>query len=91
MYICAVALYRLMADQVSWSEVGDEIVVLNGSTYYTVAGTGTALWRLLVEGATHGSLVDALTEAYEVDPATAEADVAAFLEQLLAAGMVQQV
>ena len=90
MYIRAVALYRLMTDQVSWSEVGDEIVVLNRSTYYTVAGTGIVLWRLLVEGATEASLVDGLTSAYEVDPGTAQADVAAFLEQLVEAGMVQE-
>ncbi len=90
MYIRGVALYQLMTDQVSWSEVGGEIVVLNESTYYTVAGTGVVLWRLLVEGATEAQLVDELTSAYEVGPGTAKADVAAFLEQLVAAGMVRQ-
>ena len=91
MYICAVALYQLVNDEVSWSEVGEEIVVLSRSTYYTVTGTGAALWHHLVDGATDASLVDELTLSYEVDRSTAQADVAAFLERLVDAGLVREI
>ena len=41
--------------------------------------TGTFLWKILESGADESALISALLEKYDVDEATAKADVAAFL------------
>lgn len=52
----------------------------------TVNSTGAYLWELLKEEQTEQSLVQALTDRYAVDEATAGADVAAFLKKLKPTG-----
>jgi hypothetical protein len=76
--------YRLRSDQLVWSKVGDDVVILElaSSTYFTVRGSGTAIIERLVDGATKESLVDDLTGRFEVDQETAEADVERFLKEL---------
>ena len=49
--------------------------------------TGRILWQKLLSDTDEASLVDALTDAYDVDRAIACADVAAFLAELRAAGL----
>lgn len=76
--------YRLRSDELVWSKVGDDVVILElaTSTYFTVRGSGTAIIERLVEGATKEALVDDLTSRFEVDQETAEADVERFLKEL---------
>ena len=52
----------------------------------TVNSTGAYLWELLEQEQTESALVKALTDRYEVDKSTAEADVAAFLRKLKPTG-----
>ena len=82
---------RLRNESLVWSEVGEETVVLelDSSTYFTVKGSGTLIVRLLAEGASEDSLVQSLTDAYEVDVATARADVERFLKELADVGMLE--
>jgi hypothetical protein len=77
-------LLRLRDDKLEWREIDEEIVALDGRTseYLSVNRSGAALWPLLLAGATRGALVERLTEAFDVDRATAERDLDAFLEVL---------
>jgi hypothetical protein len=76
--------YELRRDDVTWRELGDEVVVLDLRTnrYLSVNASGVALWRELEKGATEQELVDRLMEAFELDAAQATSDVRAFLQLL---------
>ena len=76
--------YRLRSDELVWSKVGEDVVILElaSSTYFTVRGSGTAIIERLVDGATKDVLVDDLTSRFEVDQETARADVERFLKDL---------
>ncbi|MBP3591208.1 MAG: PqqD family protein [Clostridia bacterium] len=52
--------------------------------------TGKLLFSLLMEGTTEAKMASALTEAYEIDAATAEADVARFLSPLREANLIEE-
>lgn len=73
--------HRLRSGAVAWSARDDEVVVLDlaSSTYLRVNAAGAVLWPLLVEGATHDDLVEALVSAYGIERDQAGADVAAFV------------
>ena len=55
----------------------------------TLNESGALLWRALEKGGDREALADALTAEYDVDQATAMADVQEFLDKLLAAGCVE--
>lgn len=66
---------------------GDTIVVPTGATLdlnmmITLNDTGKFLWEKLEKGAEQKELVAALLQEYEVDEATAQNSVAAFVEKL---------
>ncbi len=50
--------------------------------------SGALLWRELVKGAKKENLADILLEAYEIDRATAQADVDSFLNGLFEQGVI---
>jgi len=85
--------YRLRSDEVVWSKVGEDIVMLElaSSTYFTVRGSGTAIVERLADGATEDSLVEHVTSLFEVDAETAKADVAQFLKELADKNMLTTV
>lgn len=76
----------------SWREVDGAVIALDleSSTYVTTNETGTLLWPHLAEGTTTRTLVSTLVDEYELDVATAEADVGHFLKLLLDAGLLEQ-
>ena len=82
---------RLRSDSLFWRESGGEIVALDAaaSRYFAANPTAAALWKRLGEGATEADLADALCERYGVSREVAEADVAAFVEQLSARGLLE--
>ena len=55
----------------------------------TLNESGAQLWRVLEQGGDREALADALTAEYDVDRATALADVQEFLDKLLSAGCVE--
>jgi len=81
---------RLVPAAVEWREVNGEIVALDvrAAEYIAVTGSGAGLWPSLAAGATHAELIALLVDRYDVDEATAAADVTAFLEALAARGLV---
>lgn len=50
--------------------------------YYALEGTGQCIWELIREPIRVGTLIEALTARYEVDPARCEADLLDFLDTL---------
>jgi hypothetical protein len=75
---------HLKVDDVVWREVGDELVVLEltSSVYLTLNGTAKILWEGLASGSTTDSLVELLTDDYEVSAEQARADTESFLSDL---------
>ena len=47
------------------------------------------MWNLLVDGATEDDLLEAVLEAYEVDPQLATKDVEKFIETLKKPGIIE--
>lgn len=82
---------QLRAEGLAWREVEGGIVALdaNQSEYLAVNATGRLLWPQLEQGATRRQLVDTLTANFEVDEATATADLDAFLANLAELGLLR--
>lgn len=51
--------------------------------------SGKRMFSLLMEGTTEQAMANALVEAYEIDAATAAADVSAFLAPLREANLIE--
>jgi hypothetical protein len=83
---------RLRRDDLSWRELDDELIVLDltKSKYLMVNDTGAVIWHRLADGATEAELVQAVVDAFEVEPAQAEADVRSFVETLEGRGLVER-
>jgi hypothetical protein len=82
---------RLHSSDIVARDMGDEIVVLDmrSSKYLTVTGAGIRLFELLADERTSEELVTVLLDEYEVEPAVVERDVAAFLADMRAAGLIE--
>jgi hypothetical protein len=76
-------------DQVS-CQVDDEAALLNLQTgvYYGLDAMGAYLWALLREPVSVQTLQERVQREYNAEPATVAADVAEFLEEMLAAGLI---
>jgi hypothetical protein len=81
---------RLRLDDLTWQELDGEVVLLDlqGSAYFQLNGSGTLLWRRLVEGCDRDELEASLLEHYDVDRQQAAADVDGFLAALRAHGLL---
>lgn len=77
---------QLRLEDLTWQELDGEIVLLDlqGSSYFQLNGSGTLLWRRLVEGCERHDLEVTLAEHYDVTRQQAAADVDAFLADLAA-------
>lgn len=68
--------------------VGERSLDFHGMV--TLNDTGSFLWEKLQSETTRENLIAALAEEYDVDSATAEADVDAFLKELKEAGLLAE-
>lgn len=80
-------LLRQVADTWVVMPIGQEMLDFNGML--TLNETGAFLWQQLQTGADLEALVAALTAEYDVDRATAQADVQEFLAALEKAGCLE--
>lgn len=73
------------------TEVADQIMMMSieQGKYYALEGTAKAIWQRLTEPTTIGDLVAGLVEDYDVDPAQCQADVTAFLQDMIENGLVE--
>lgn len=76
--------FRLRRDDVAYSDLGEEIVILDlrSSTYFSVRNTAAQLVTALLDGASANALVAGLCARYDVAEDVASRDVQAFLTDL---------
>lgn len=85
---------RATSEMVLREIAGEYLLIPTGETALKIHGmvtlseSGLLLWKKLQSECTEDSLVEALLAEYEVDPATARADVRAFLEKMDEAGLL---
>ncbi|HEX9986413.1 MAG TPA: PqqD family protein [Thermoanaerobaculia bacterium] len=79
------------AEGVIFKTVGEELVLLDydRGLYYGLDPTGARIWHLAAEGKTLGTIVEALTQEYEVERATAEEDLERLVAELEERGLVK--
>ena len=72
------------------TDIDDEIVVmrLDSGEFFSLAGTGAAIWRLIDGSRDRAGLVAALAAEYESDKDEIAADVDEFLAKLEEQGLV---
>ncbi len=61
---------------------------LRDGAYFELDAVGSVIWKELAEGARLEELVATVTSAFDVDEATARADVQAFLADLVERGLI---
>lgn len=79
-----------IADGVLHHEVGAETVILNVKTerYYSVGGVAGRLWELFSADDNVERAIEAIVAEYDVDRATAERDLRAFIDRLADARLI---
>jgi hypothetical protein len=82
--------YRLVKKEIAYRKIGDEYFVLTtgDSTLHNIKGAGVRIMELLDEGKDEAEIARALTDEYDAPAAEIEADLAAFLEDMAAKGIV---
>lgn len=81
----------IVPDGVLLQEIAGESVILNIHTerYYGLDSTGTRMWAVLTTSMSIQEALEVLIEEYEVDRVTLMRDVLAFVQDLLANGLLQ--
>ena len=84
--------YRV-APGVAATEIDGEVTLLDprSGLYYGLDGGGARAWAHLETPSTLGQLVSVVCGEFDVDPATARADLEALVESLTDAGLVEVV
>ena len=81
--------YRRNAEAV-WTVVDDRVIVAlpDREQRFVLSGTGTSLWKALARPATLGELAEVIRAQYDVSERAARDDIEAFVDGLVAAGLV---
>jgi len=58
--------------------------------YFAIDGTGQRIWDCLAEPASIGQIIDRLVEEYEVGRDQCEAEVIAFVGELMESGLTEE-
>jgi hypothetical protein len=77
-------------DRFTETAIDDEIVImrLDNGDFFALSPTAAAIWRLIDGKHDRGSLRAALGEIYQADEEGMTADIDEFLEQMKAAGLL---
>jgi PqqD family protein of HPr-rel-A system len=80
----------LRMPELPFRTLGEETVVVNTRTreVHVLNGTGSRIWNLLAPPRTVADLLQALEGEFDLDPATARAEVTAFVGDLVDKGLV---
>jgi hypothetical protein len=81
---------RIHPENVVHEEVDGEVIAidLSGGAYYSIAGSGTAIWAQLAAGASEEEIRAAVATRFDADPETVAGEVAGLLERLRECGLV---
>lgn len=82
-------LYARTSDVIE-ADVGGEVVLLHTQNwqYFEFDKVGAAIWSLLTAPSSLDNLVNALTERFEVEQAQCRDETKAFLDEMVAQGLV---
>jgi hypothetical protein len=82
--------YLVNRDRVAWRVVDDEAVIIHSETsdYFSLNRSGTWLWNLMDLPRSRNDLAAALSARYGRPAGEASADVDAYLEHLVTAGLL---
>jgi hypothetical protein len=82
--------FRINAENVVHETVDGEVIAidLDNGSYYSLAGSAPAIWKLLARGVTEPEIRDALAVKFEAGAETIRAEVSALLEKLGESGLV---
>lgn len=82
--------FRRNSELLSVEMDGDLVMMsIESGTYFGVSGVGPHIWQLIESPKQMGELVESICAEFEVDSATATADLRDFLGKLLENGMVE--
>ena len=78
--------------QVIFRQMGDEMVLLDleSGLYFGVDGVGQRIWEAFAEGRNVEEAVAVVVAEYEVEAAQAQADVIAFVRNLVDRGLLTE-
>lgn len=81
---------KIRDDDLSWREVGDEVIVLDlrSNAYLSINQSGTALWEMLVDGTNSTTMVARLVTDFDVEEDRARTDVGEFVKMLTERGLL---
>lgn len=84
--------YRIVED-VPFSRIQDEIILMDvqGGEYINLDAIGSRIWDLLATTPELDELTRILLDEYQVEPEQCRAEIAEFLDDLLARGLICQV
>ena len=77
-------------EEITAANMDGEVVMMNIDTgnYYNLGRTGSVIWNLLEEPVSVESLIDKLTDIYQVGRTQCEEELQAFLTELSREGLV---
>jgi len=84
---------KLRKTDLQWRAVEGEVVALDlrGSQYLGINDSGAVLWDMLAAGTTRAALANHLAASYDLDLETAELHADAFLDQLRAQDLLDEI
>lgn len=69
-------------------ESGMVLLDLSAGTYFSLNRVGASIWQEIVAGGTHQALIDAVCQRFHISSEKAADDVAIFLTDLRAKGLI---
>jgi superfamily II helicase len=84
--------YRLLKKEIAYRKIGDEFFVLTtrDSMLHNIKGAGVRMVELLDEGKDPAEIVRLLCEEYDIPAVAVAEDLASFLQELVAKGIVAE-
>lgn len=81
---------RVRPGELAWRQAGGEVVILDlaACVFRALNASGALLWQRLADWTTAGELGGVLVSSYGLSPAQAAEDVARFLQECAAAGLL---
>lgn len=82
---------RKLPDTFIETEIDDETIVVNlaNGDFFSLKGTGLAIWRALDDAPDRAALVDGLAAAFDAPRERIASDVDAFLQEVRSKGFVE--
>jgi hypothetical protein len=82
--------YTLKKEEIAYRKIGDEYFILTtgDSTLHNVTGAGVRIFELLDEGKSEEEVLAALRDEFDAPADELEADLASFMAELEAKGII---